>query len=234
MSFILSCEQELPLTNVCEIFFQLIHAPIQDPATNIRLAWAAAQLGTWLLVGLCHCSDDNCSCATQLTKETLLSLKKSKALMYCREQARSHDQATVLEQFQIGCTCFARPMACQHHPSLMVGELGIIRAYCTTHRDLMATVDFLTHGSLEILMDLSFINPLEAQENWNKTGPQFTLGDKISTLATPFMHGIVHGFVTQMDGTSTVLIWSDADMYVQFRPDGRNIHARGAPWHPSS
>jgi len=83
----------------------------------------------------------------------------------------------------------------------------------------MATVDFPTHGSLEILMDLSFIHPLEAQENWNKTGPQFTLGDKISSSATPVRHGVVHGFVTQMDGTSPVLIWSDAHMYVQFRPD---------------
>jgi len=110
MSFILSCEQELPLNNVCEIFFQLIDTPIQDPATNIFLAWAAAQLGTWLLVGLCHCSDDNCSCTTQLTKETLLSLKDSKALMYHREQVRNQDQGTVLEQFQISCTCFTRPM----------------------------------------------------------------------------------------------------------------------------
>ena len=139
--------------------------------------------------------------------------------MYCREQARSQDQATVLEQFQIGCTCFARPMARQHHPSLMVGELGIIIAHCTTHGDLIATVEFPTHGSLEILMDLSFIHPLEAQENWSKTGPQFTLGNKISTLSTPVLHGVVYSFVTQMDGTSTVLIWSDADMYVQLRPD---------------
>ena len=96
---------------------------------------------------------------------------------------------------------------------------GIIRAYCTNHGDLMATVEFPTHGSLEILMDFSFIHPLEAQENWSKTGPQFTLGNKISTLSTPVLHGVVYGFVTQMDGTSTVLIWSDADMYVQLRPD---------------
>jgi len=59
----------------------------------------------------------------------------------------------------------------------MVGELGIIRARRTTNGDLMDTVDFPIHGSLEILMDLNFINPLEALENWNKTGPQFTLGD---------------------------------------------------------
>jgi len=61
------------------------------------------------------------------------------------------------------------------------------------------------------------LNITEKKEN--KTGPQFTLGDKISSSATPVMHGVVHGFVTQMDGTSAVLIWSDADMYVQFRPD---------------
>ena len=58
---------------------------------------------------------------------------------------------------------------------LMVGELGILRANRTIHGDLMATVDFPIHGSLEMLMDLSFIIPLEAQENWTQTGPQFTL-----------------------------------------------------------
>ena len=120
------------MNGVCDIFFRLVDDPIQDPATNIRLAWAAAQLGTWLLSGLCHCSDDRCSCANQLTKETLLYLQESQALMYCREQARSQDQATVLGQFQIGHTCFARPMACQRHPCLMVGELGILRTHRTS------------------------------------------------------------------------------------------------------
>jgi len=34
------------------------------------------------------------------------------------------------------------------------------------------------------------------------------------------MLGVVHGFVTQMDGSSTVLIWfNDMDQYVQLRPD---------------
>ena len=34
------------------------------------------------------------------------------------------------------------------------------------------------------------------------------------------MLGVDHGFVTQMDGSSTVLIWSnDTDYYVQLRPD---------------
>jgi len=101
MSFILYCEPGLALNSVCDIYFRLAENPIQDPATNIRLAWAAAQLGTWLLSGLCKCSDAVCSCATPLTKETLLYLQESQALMYCREQARSQDQATVLEQFQI-------------------------------------------------------------------------------------------------------------------------------------
>ena len=59
MSFILYCEQELSLNSVCEIFFQLIEAPIRDPATNIRLAWAAAQLGTWLLVGVLFCPNSS-------------------------------------------------------------------------------------------------------------------------------------------------------------------------------
>jgi len=111
----------------------------------------------------------------------------------------------------------------------MVGELGIIIAHCTTHGDLIATVEFPTHGSLEILMDLSFIHPLEALENWSKTGPHFTLGNKISTLAKPVMLGVVHGFVTQMDGTFTVLIWSDADRYVQLRPDQIQLGHTASP-----
>jgi len=102
----------------------------------------------------------------------------------------------------------------------MEGELGIITAHCTTHGDLMATVDFPSHGSLEILMDLNFIHPLKNRENWTKTGPQFTLGDKIFTIARPAMLGVVHGFVTRTDGSSTVLIWfNDTDKYVQLRPD---------------
>jgi len=101
----------------------------------------------------------------------------------------------------------------------MVGELGILMAHHTIHGDLMATVNFPTHGPLEILMDLSFINPLEALANWTETGPKITLGDKISFLWTPVTHGVVHGFVTQTDGNSAVLIWSDTDRYVQYRPD---------------
>ena len=61
-------------------------------------------------------------------------------------------------------------MARQHHPNLMVGKLGIITAHCTTHGDLMATVEFTTHGSLEILMDLNFIHHMETLENWIETG----------------------------------------------------------------
>jgi len=69
-------------------------------------------------------------------------------------------------------------------------------------------------------MDLDFIHPLETRENWTETGPQFTLGDKISILTKPVMLGVVQGFVTQMDGSSTVLIWSkDTNRYVQQRPD---------------
>jgi len=219
MSFILNCEQGLSIDSACDIYHRLIMNPIQDPTTNIRLAWAAAQLMIWLLLGLCSCSDDTCSCANPLTKETLLYLRGAQTLMYCREQARRQDHATVFEQFHIGKTCFARPMACQLHPCLMVGELGILRAHCIIHADLMAMVEFPDHGPLEILMDTSCMNPLESRDNWTKTGPKFILGDKISSMATPVAHGVVHGFVTQTNGTSAVLTWSDTDMYVQYRPD---------------
>jgi len=220
MSFILFCDHAIPLNSIGDIFLQLIDTPIRDLATNIRLAWAAATLGNWLLVGLCHCSEATCTCATQQTKEILNSLKDSQAQIYCREQARNRDYATVLKQFQIGSTYSARLKARQIYPSLMEGELGIITAHCTTHGDLMAKVDFPTHGALEILADLTFIHPLENRENWTKTGPQFILEDKISTLARPAMLGVIHGFVTQMDGSSTVLIWfNDTDKYVQLRPD---------------
>jgi len=68
-------------------------------------------------------------------------------------------------------------------------------------------------------MDSSVITLLEARAHWTETGPKFTLGDIISTLATPVTHGVVHGFVTQADGTAAVLIWTDTDKYAQYRPD---------------
>jgi len=60
--------------------------------------------------------------------------------------------------------------------------LGIITAHCTIHGDFMAKVDFPTYGTLEIPAELFFIHPPEARDNWSKTGPRFTLGDKITTL----------------------------------------------------
>jgi len=54
MSFILYCDQLIPLTSVCDIFLQLIDTPIKDPETNIRLAWGAVTLGNRLVVGLCR------------------------------------------------------------------------------------------------------------------------------------------------------------------------------------
>jgi len=47
MSFILYCDQEIPLTSVCDIFFQLIDTPSTDPKTNIRLAWVGGS-HTWI------------------------------------------------------------------------------------------------------------------------------------------------------------------------------------------
>jgi hypothetical protein len=220
MSFILYCDHTIPLNSVCDIFLQLTDKPIKDPETNIRLAWGAVTLGNRLLVGLCRCFEATCTCATQQTGEILNSLKNSQAQIYCREQARNRDQATVLKQFQIDSTCSARLKARKLHPNLIEGELGIITAHCTTHGDLMARVNFPTHGTLEIPADLAFIHPLEARENWTKTGPQFTLGNTITTFEGPAMFGVVHGFVTQMDSSSLVLIWfNETDKYVQLRPD---------------
>jgi len=171
-------------------------------------------------VGLCRCFEATCTCATQQTKEILKSLKKSQTKIYCREQARNRDQATVLSQFQIDSTCFARQKACKLHPILIEGELGIITAHCTTHGDFMVKVKFPTHGILEIPAEIAFIHPLEARENWTKTGPRFTLGDKITTLEVPAIFRVVHGFVTQMNSSSLVLIWfNETDKYVQLRPD---------------
>ena len=126
-------------------------------------------------------------------------------MMYCRERVRSQDHATVSKQFLIG--------------ALMVGELGIFRGHRTIHEDLMAMVHFHNHGLFEILMDSSVITPLEARADWAETGPKLTLGDMIVSLATPVTHGVVHGFVTQADGTMAVLIWSNIDKYAQYRPD---------------
>jgi len=204
MSFILNLEPGLSVNSACEIYHQLVMNPIQDPLTNIRLAWAAARLMAWLLLGLCQCSNTTCSCASPLTRETLHHLEDAHTLMYCRERARSLDHATVSKQFQIDSTCFARPIACQTHPYLMVGELGFFKGYRTIHEDLTATVYFPIHSLLEILMDSNVITPLAARADWIETGPKFTLGDMISSLATPVTYGVVHGFVTQADGTVAV------------------------------
>jgi len=157
--------------------------------------------------------------ANPRTRETLRHLEDAQTLMYYRERARSQDHAIVSKQFIIDSTCFARPIACQTHPCLMVGELGFFKGYRTIHEDLMATVYFPNHGSLEILMDSNVITRLEARADWTATGPQFTLRDMICSLATPVTHGVVHGFVTQADGTVAVLIWTDTDRYTQYRPD---------------
>jgi len=179
MSFILYCDQAIPLTSVCDIFLQLIDTPIKDPETNIRLAWGAVTLRNRLLVGLCRCFEASCTCASQQTAEILNSLKTSQAQIYCREQARNRDQASVLKQYQIGNTCFARPKARKLYPNLIEGELGIITAHCTTHGDFMAKVNFPTHGTLEIPAELAFIHPLEAKENCTNMDRGLQSGSKL-------------------------------------------------------
>ena len=126
----------------------------------------------------------------------------------------------MLQQYAIKSTCFARYKACKLYPLLIEGELGIITSQCTTHGDLMAIVNFPTHGDLEIPAELTFIHSLAARENWTNTGPGFTLGDEITTLTGPVIFGVVHSFVTQSDGSLVVLIWfNETDKYVQLRPD---------------
>jgi len=178
MSIIFYCDHTIPLNSVCNIYLQLIDQAIRNPETNVRLAWAAVTLGNRLLVGLCQCFEATCTCDTQKTGEILSSLKNSQAQIYCRERSRSRDQDTVLKQFLIGSTCFARQKVCRLYPALIEGGLGIITAHCTTHGDLMAKVNFTTHSILEIPAGIAFIHPLEATENRTKTGPQFTLGGK--------------------------------------------------------
>jgi len=72
----------------------------------------------------------------------------------------------------------------------------------------MATVNFPTHGDLEIPAELTFIHPLDAslQGHWTSYGPGFVMGDKITTLQGPAGPGVVHGFMTQSDGSLVVLI----------------------------
>ena len=86
----------------------------------------------------------------------------------------------------------------------------------------MATVNFPTHGDLEIPAEPTFIHVLEAngEPNWTDTGPDFTMGDRIITLQEPAVPGVVHGFMTQVDGSTAVLIWlNETDKYKQIRPD---------------
>ena len=93
----------------------------------------------------------------------------------------------------------------------------------------MATVDFPAHGRLELLLDPSVITLLEARAQWAELGPTFKLGDMISTLTTPVTHGVVHGFVTQTDGSVAVLIRTAADQYTQYRPDQVQAGPLGLP-----
>jgi hypothetical protein len=48
----------------------------------------------------------------------------------------------------------------------------------------MATVNFPTHGDLEIPTEPTFIHLLETNlaDNWTNTGPGFAMGDKITIL----------------------------------------------------
>jgi len=73
----------------------------------------------------------------------------------------------------------------------------------------MATVHFPTLGDLEIPAEPTFIHVLEAdgEPNWTDTGPDFTMGDRIITLQGPAGPGVVHGFMTQVDSSTAVLIW---------------------------
>ena len=73
---------------------------------------------------------------------------------------------------------------------------------------------------LEIPAEIAFIHPLEARENWTKTGLQFVLGDTITITEGKSIFGVVHGFVTQLDSSSLVLIWfNETVKYQQLRPD---------------
>ena len=140
MSFMLYCDYTTPLLSVSDIFLQLIEKAIPKPDTNIRLTWGAVTLGNWLLVGLCQCLKTPCTCATRQTTDTLTFLKTSQGLIYCREQARNRNPDAVYQQYAIGSTCFARIKACNLHPLLREGELGIITSHGTIHGDFMAKV----------------------------------------------------------------------------------------------
>jgi len=86
----------------------------------------------------------------------------------------------------------------------------------------MATVHFQILGRLEIPAEQTFIHVLEANcaSNWAPTGPEFTMGDRIITLQEPVGQGVVHGYMTQEDGSTAVLIWlNETVKYIQIRPD---------------
>jgi len=84
----------------------------------------------------------------------------------------------------------------------------------------MVCVNFKTKGTLEIPAEFSFIHPLEATTNYASTGPQFALGERITTLDTQPIPGVVHGFITPLNGSLIVLIWfNETDKYQQLRPD---------------
>jgi len=85
----------------------------------------------------------------------------------------------------------------------------------------MATVSFPTLGCEVIPAEPTFIHALEANRasNWTATGLEFTMGDRIITLQEPRGQGVVHGYMTQEDGSTAVLIWlNETVQYVQIKP----------------
>jgi len=120
----LYCDHTVPLSSVCDIYLQLTDQAIQNPETNIRLAWAAVTLGNRLLVGLCQCFEAICTCATQKTGEILSSLKNSQAQIYCRERARNRDPASVIQQFSNRQHLVRKTESMQTPPSSDRGGIG--------------------------------------------------------------------------------------------------------------
>jgi len=94
----------------------------------------------------------------------------------------------------------------------------------------MVSVDFKTKGIMEIPAERTFIHPLEATTNWAPTGPQFVLGERITTLEIQPTLGVVHGFTTPPDGSLLVLIWFNEREIMLFigKPIGRSLMISGS------
>ena len=156
----------IPLNTIIDIYIQLTDQAIRNTETNIRLAWAAVTLGNRLLVGLCHCFQNACTCATQKTSETLSFLKNSIQAILNWEHL------------------FRQKAGMPFTPKPHGGWIGTHDGSLYNTRRSYGVCELQNQGLFGDPSRIfkAFVHPLEATVNYASTGPQFALGERITSL----------------------------------------------------